>query len=112
MRALKEGKTCQSGCVIDRFGGSEGSWRNGPPHAGQTMAGNPPGFSGGKASTIISSTHSVWSHERQRYLNHSLGSVQGSSPHPSSDVSFWFIAYLLHQVFKEVSNNTIARMFD
>jgi len=43
------------------------------PHSGQTMAGNPSGSTGGKASTTISSTQSVWLQERQRYLYQLLG---------------------------------------
>jgi len=48
------GQEAQSGCSNDRFAGSEASWQKLPPHLGQTMAGNPAGSVGGKASTTIS----------------------------------------------------------
>ena len=53
------------GCLKEDVEGLDSSHLKSPLHFGQRTTGKPPGLSGGKASTMISSTHSVWSHERQ-----------------------------------------------
>jgi len=63
---------------------------------GWMIAANPPGSAGGKESTTISSTQSVWSQEWQRYLNQSLGPVHGSSVSCGFN-GLWFIRQLLKQ---------------
>jgi hypothetical protein len=68
-----------SGCPKHRFVGTPGSQQKLPPQCGHSTMGQCPGPSGGKASTMISSTQSVWLQERQRYLYHSLGPVHGPS---------------------------------
>ena len=69
------------GCWKDWIGGTAGSGRrNSFPHSMQPpMRGSPPGLSGGKASTTISSIQVAKLQEGQRYRYQVLGAVQGSS---------------------------------
>ena len=55
-----------SGCLRACFVGTFGSQQKLPPQFGHTTIGQSPGPSGGKASTTMSSTQSVWLHEWQR----------------------------------------------
>lgn len=73
-----KGEDDQSGQLKERMGATDESQAQSPPQFGQRMIGNPPGFSGGKEETTISSTQSAWSQERQRYLNQSLALIRGS----------------------------------
>ena len=98
-----------SGCWRELFTGTEGSCRKLPLHFGQTMAGNPPGSVGGKASTTISSTQSLWSQERQRYLYQLLG--LGLNFRNSSRIGS-VILRLLRYFFKQLIffNDTVLGM--
>ena len=80
------------------------------PQLGHSRIGQFPGPSGGKASTMISSTQSAWLQERQRYLYHSLGPVQGSSLGSGWFGDGWIIRDLLKE--RELAEDTIARMID
>lgn len=100
-----------SGFSNDRFVSTEVSQAKLPPHSGQTTTGNPPGFSGGKPSTTMSSTQSAWSHERQRYLNHSLAHVHGASVHSESGgIGCRFIGHLHEKHVLPISEDTILGM--
>lgn len=101
-----------SGFSKECFGGTEQSQAKSPPHSGQSTTGNPPGSSGGKASTTMSSTQSAWLHERQRYLNHLLGHVHGCSVHSESGSGCRFIWHLHEQGIPEVSDDTVVGMVD
>jgi hypothetical protein len=88
------------GCRKAFLGGTAGSGRRiSFPHWVQPpMRGRPPGVSGGKASTTISSIQVVKSQEGQRYLYQVLGAVHGSSVgrfSGSSSLGGWFIDDLL-----------------
>lgn len=62
---LLYGSEVGPGCFKEDMEGLDSSHLKSPLHSGQRTTGKPPGLSGGKASTMISSTHSVWLHERQ-----------------------------------------------
>jgi len=99
-----------SGWPKECWVGVSGSQQKRSPQLGHSRMGQFPGPSGGKASTMISSTQSAWSQERQRYLYHSLGPVQGSSVGSGGFGDGWVIRDLLKEL--ELAEDTIAGMID
>jgi len=99
-----------SGCPKQCFVGMFGSQQKLPPQLGHSTMGQCPGPSGGKASTMISSTQSVWLQERQWYLYHSLGSVHGPSI-GSCLFCEWFVIQHLREE-PELLEDTVLGMID
>ena len=102
----------QSGLDFERLGGSDVSQTKSPPHSGQSRTGNPPGSVGGKASTTMSSTQSACLQERQRYLNHSLGPIQGSSSGKSASSFGFVIREFQKEGLEVVLEDAVPGMFD
>lgn len=107
-----EGEDDHSGQSKERMGVTDESQAQSPPQFGQRMIGNPPGFSGGKEETTMSSTQSAWSQERQRYLNQSLALIRGSLFGGRSGLKGRFIGHPRGEQIDEYVDGTIPGMLE